>query len=446
MPRQIAYIIGNEACERFSFYGMRTILMVYMTDHLLMQKHASMSIYHFFVMGVYFLPLFGGYLSDRYLGKYQTILWLSLVYCLGHGVLALVPGTTGLYWGLALIALGSGGIKPCTSSFVGDQFSESNQSLLTRAYDYFYFTINFGAFFSSMLTPLLLVWYGPEIAFGVPGVLMALATWIFWLGRKHYVSVPPTGDKNRTHFLSIIWHGLTHRSAKRKKGSWLDAATAKYGKEKVEGVKAVLSISGVFASISAFWALYDQTGSSWVLQGQRMDRTIFGMVWEASQIQALNPIFIMLLIPVFSFVVYPALEKCGLRVTALRKIGMGMLFAGLSFVVMAGIEYLLNHGVKLNLAWQFLPYILLSSGEVLLSITGMEFSYTQAPKAMKSIVMSLFYLTFAAGNFFTAVVSAMNPFKEGVSEFLFYGGLIFLLTCVFAWMASRYQERSYVNE
>ena len=160
MPGGIPYIISNEAAERFSFYGMRGILVVFMTKYLVdetgqlavMGKEEATGYYHLFVSAVYFMPLLGALLSDILLGKYRANLSLSIVYCLGHLVLALDDTRLGLALGLGLISLGSGGIKPCVSAHVGDQFGQTNASLLERVFALFYFSINLGAFISTLLT------------------------------------------------------------------------------------------------------------------------------------------------------------------------------------------------------------------------------------------------------------------------------------------------------
>src|SRR6187431_2827381 len=187
IPRQIAYIIGNEGCERFSFYGMRNILTVFLVTSLLQhlseadRAGAAKHVFHTFVIGVYFFPLLGGWLADRFLGKYHTIFWLSLVYCVGQFCLALfVTNRTGFYVGLFLIALGSGGIKPCVSAFVGDQFDQTNKSRARVVFDAFYWIINFGSFFASLLMPIALRKFGGAVAFGIPGALMFIATLILW--------------------------------------------------------------------------------------------------------------------------------------------------------------------------------------------------------------------------------------------------------------------------
>lgn len=173
LPDGIRYIVGNEAAERFSFYGMKGILVVFMSQYLHLMTDdpnaAPMSDalarehYHSFTAWVYFLPIVGAVLADLVFGKYRTILWLSIVYCVGHLCLALM-GTDPmlpkqwLWLGLGLIAFGSGGIKPCVSAHVGDQFGATNGHWLERVYRWFYFSINLGAFASTILTPYFLKW------------------------------------------------------------------------------------------------------------------------------------------------------------------------------------------------------------------------------------------------------------------------------------------------
>ena len=255
MPGGLPFIVVNEAAERYSFYGMRSILTVFMTRYLLdasgqadaMTDSDALIWYHTFTMGVYFLPIFGALLADIFLGKYRTIMVLSLVYCLGHLVLALDHTRLGLSMGLALIAIGAGGIKPCVSAHLGDQFDSDNSYLLDRAYAWFYFAINIGAVVSMFLGEAILARFGPHLAFGIPGGLMLLATIVFYLGRKRYRTIPPVGWKAFRHTLSA---GETR--------------------------KAILRILPVFGLVAVFWSLYDQTGSSWVLQAQSslMDKDV----------------------------------------------------------------------------------------------------------------------------------------------------------------------------
>ena len=193
-PPGIPYIIGNEGCERFSFYGMKAILFVYIT-HLLQQsgvlgqlaERQATDVVHTFNAGVYALPMVGALVADRLLGKYPTIVWLSLVYCAGHACLAAFDGHfAGSIAGLVLIAVGAGGIKPCVSAHVGDQFGRANFSKVERVYQAFYFIVNFGSFFSTLIIPVVKQRAGFGWAFAIPGILMALATLWFWYGRHEY--------------------------------------------------------------------------------------------------------------------------------------------------------------------------------------------------------------------------------------------------------------------
>src|ERR1035437_4207508 len=164
MPPGVPFIVGNEAAERFSYYGMNSILVPFMTHYMLsasgaldlMQPERADAWYHTFVSCLYFLPVLGAFLADAVIGKYRTILILSVVYCFGHLALALDHTRFGLVVGLGLIALGAGGIKPCVSANVGDQFGASNQHLLPRIFNWFYFSINIASAFSTLLIPWML--------------------------------------------------------------------------------------------------------------------------------------------------------------------------------------------------------------------------------------------------------------------------------------------------
>jgi POT family proton-dependent oligopeptide transporter len=204
-PPGIPYIVGNEVCERFSFYGMRAILYAQLVSLYVLAgeleetaKNLSTQTTHLFIAGVYALPMIGAILSDRLLGKYKTILYISLIYCAGHGVLALVDTVSEaqqklniMYVGLALIAVGSGGIKPCVSANVGDQFGKGNWFRVRTVFQIFYFSVNFGSFFSTISIPIVKEYFGAGVAFAIPGILMLIATVIFWMGRNRFVHVPP---------------------------------------------------------------------------------------------------------------------------------------------------------------------------------------------------------------------------------------------------------------
>ncbi len=429
MPAGIPYIIGNEAAERFSFYGMKTILVVFMTTYLMdaagaedfMSEAEAKVWFHNFTTAAYFFPILGALLADAFLGKYKTILWLSIVYCMGHAALAIDETRTGLAVGLALIALGSGGIKSCVSAHVGDQFGKKNSHLLDKVFSAFYFSINFGSAASTLLTPVLLKEFGPHIAFGVPGVLMAIATFLFWLGRNKFIHIPAGG-------VGFVKESLSG-----------------------EGLQAIGKLAVIYLFISMFWALFDQTGSAWVLQARNMDLTVMGMELLPSQIQAANPILVMLLIPTFTFGLYPLVDKV-VKVTPLRKIAVGLFIAVGSFAITAMVEQWITAGERPSVAWHLVAYIIITAAEVMVSITALEFSYTQAPKKMKSLIMGLYLLSVSVGNFFVARVNEFiqnddgTSMLEGASYYWFFSGCMLVTAVLFIFVAYFYKEKTYIQD
>jgi POT family proton-dependent oligopeptide transporter len=429
MPPGVPYIVGNEAAERFSFYGMRAILVVFMTKYLVgangqpdhMSDVQAREWFHFFVASAYFFPLFGAIIADVFLGKYLTIISLSIVYCFGHLTLALNDTRLGLVIGLSLIAIGSGGIKPCVSSNVGDQFGATNQHLLSKVFSWFYFSINFGAAFSMFLIPILLDKCGPHVAFGTPGLLMLIATVIFWLGRKKFVHIPPSG------------------------GEFVRQAFSR------EGLKSISSQIVIFLFIAVFWSLYDQCSSAWVEQAEKMDLRLFGHEWLPSQVQTLNPLYILIYIPLFTYVIYPAINKI-FPLTPLRKISIGFFIAAASFLVPAWVETQIHAGFKPTIAWHVLAYSLLIAAEIMVSITGLEFSYTQAPKAMKSMIMSFFLASVFVGNLFTALVNKFIQNPNGTSKltganyYLFFVAIMFIAAVAFIFVALGYREQTHIQD
>jgi proton-dependent oligopeptide transporter, POT family len=398
MPPGVPYIISNEAAERFSFYGMKTVLAVFMASYLhLMDSHpgaamseaAAAERVHLFNFGVYLTPLIGALLADCFLGKYLTILLLSLVYCIGHATLAGMgmfgDSPTWLFVGLGLICLGSGGIKPCVSAHVGDQFGVRNAHLLPRIFNWFYFSINTGAAVSSLATPWLLEWYGPHWAFGVPGVLMALATILFWMGRNTFIHVPAGGLRFFNECFSPT------------------------------GLAVLLKLLPLYLFVAVFWALFDQGGSTWVFQSQDMDLHFLGFDWLPSQIQFLNSFFVLAFIPLFAYVIYPLVDR-GWKLTPLRKIGLGLFIMVTSFAIVAYAQGKIDGGERPSVAWQVLAYALLTASEIMISIVSLEFAYTQAPKTMKSVIMCYYLGAVAIGNLSVALVNQYIQIPSAASR------------------------------
>ncbi len=507
-PSGIPYIIGNEAAERFNYYGLRAILTTFMvaqfynashsTDPTIVQQAEATANArtHDFVAMCYLLPMFGGMLADWFWGKYKTIFWLSLVYAVGNLMVAASVDSEFMFTSsLMLIAVGAGGIKPCVSANVGDQFDESNSSLLSKAFDAFYASINVGSVLSIILIPYLKSHYGPRVAFGVPAIAMLLACFAFWLGRNKYRRIPPKGgDSNRLLvFVSslvallasyIYFDKIKHAGMGPVLGAWalmilalafifkkqwfakpgnfvginlyaltnggFAAAAREYGEETIDGIKAVWRVLSVFAFIPVFWALWDQSQSEWVVQATKMDLNWLGIQWEAEQISFINAAFILIFIPLFSFVLYPFFNKIGLRVTPLRRIGAGLVLTALSFVIVATIQGWIDAGEKPNISWQILAFAVLTAGEVLISITGLEYAYTQSPPTMKSTIMACWLITVTLGNVLVSVIQTNRSnggfFSQyhGAGFFWLFTGICFATAALYMIISPRIKEKSYI--
>ncbi|HLP08580.1 MAG TPA: hypothetical protein VK178_10470 [Opitutaceae bacterium] len=611
-PAGIPFIVGNEAAERFSYYGMRQILYIYLVGlftgflaenavpaaELSAASVRATQAVHLFFSGVYLFPMIGAILADRLLGKYRVIFWVSLIYVAGHAALAIAgrfgvagqlgSAETAMVAGLALIAVGSGGIKPCVSANVGDQFTAANGHLVPKIFQIFYFTINFGSFFASVLTPVLYKQFGAEVAFGVPGVLMAIAAFVFWLGRRRFIRVPPKpggklgridfsaavlmitplllgiyvaieesekivhavmekgagtlvpaladtaaaywhfgvagvlalaaglilAHKRQTMqedsgFLAVILYCWRHRGERAPGESFWEPARRHFGDEAAEGPPAVLRIIGVFSMVSVFWALFDQHSSTWVAQAKAMNLllvlpstiyfwgfwgTIAGAVvgalwlflWVSNvrvpravplavvalialwgvamgaqhlrspawttldllpaQISALNPLLVMIIIPLLSIGVYRPLERRGRPLRPLQRMTIGMALTALSFVSVALLQARIETAGpgQIHVLWQIIPYLIITTSEVLVSITGLEFAYTQAPRAMKSTIMGFWLLSVTMGNILVAFLAPLQTLSL-TTFFWTFAGLMGAAALIFAVIASFYRGKSYLQ-
>ena len=442
-PPQIKFIIGNEACERFSYYGMLGILELYLKNRMQMGADGATQVLHLFATAVYFLPLLGGWLADRYWGRYWTILSISLFYCLGHATLAMFEGSrAGLFAGLALLAIGAGGIKPCVSAFVGDQFGPNQDQALRKVYGWFYWAINLGSAFGFFVIPLVRNKAGYGWAFGVPGIFMGLATLIFWLGTKQYVRQPPQRADRGAGFWKVVWFALRHRGERKSGQHFLDVALTRFSLEEVQSARAVVGILMIFLTVPMFWALFNQVNSTWVLQGNNM--TPF-YVLDGETMQSAGSVLVMIWVPILTLGVYPWLERRGILPTPLRRMSAGMVLGAVSFVICGYIQSRMDRGATLSVAWQLIPCIVLEAGEVMLSATALEFAFSQSPERMKSIVMSFWLMTMSVGHFLVAVFTNLNSnyvHARGAVEFYFYAALMVVVAVAFIFLATRYRGRA----
>ena len=460
-PWHVAFILGNEVCERYSFYGMKTILAIYLKNKLLYSEKDSKLIYHIFNSLCYFTPLLGACLADQFLGKFKTILYLSCVYVAGHIIKTVgsmtsfdsIPHTELSLLGLVVIAFGTGGIKPCVSALAGDQFKLPEQERhLQRFFAIFYMSINMGSLISTLVGPELrtISCLGEEdcypLAFGVPALLMFIATVIIIIGKPFYTIKPSDGIVSKS--LGILWKGLTNCCGKKGKSHQhcLDAAKESYEEEVVDEIKFLTSAKGIlvlFTPLIMFWCLFDQTSTTWVFQAEHM----YGL--KADQVQFINPALIIILIPVFELIIYPLLAKRNLLVKPLQRMSVGMFLAALSFLIAGILELVIrnNPDKSLHVMWQLPQYLVMTVAEVMVSVTGLAFAYTQAAPSMKSILQACWLLTIGFGNTLTVIITAIaGTFENRAHGIFLYTGLMLLCSFIFSYLAWRYVPRENIGE
>ncbi|XP_028927912.1 solute carrier family 15 member 2 isoform X4 [Ornithorhynchus anatinus] len=554
-PLSVLFIVVNEFCERFSYYGMKAVLTLYFLHFLGWSEDTSTAVYHAFSSLCYFTPVLGALLADSWLGKFKTIIYLSVVYVTGHVVKALgaVPPIGGVMvhtllsmTGLILIALGTGGIKPCVAAFGGDQFEEEHVKQRRRFFSVFYLAINAGSLLSTFVTPMLrgdVRCFGGDcyaLAFGVPGALMVVALVVFITGSGMYRRAPPEGN-----VLVNVWRcvqfALSNRLRNRssqipKREHWLDWAAEKYPKQLIMEVKALMRMLVLYIPLPMFWALFDQQGSRWTLQATRMDGNVGLMVLKPDQMQMLNPLLILLFIPLFDLGLYPLIQLCGINFTPIRKMATGMVLAALAFAAAAVVEFRVDmedldvkpanglaavrfvntldtdvhisldsgdtlrvsgnygvseyqtvergeyHGIQcwtadtsfsldlglldfgavytaviannsekglwawkensipantVSILWQVPQYVLITAAEVMFSVTGLEFSYSQAPASMKSVLQAAWLLTVAFGNVIVLVVAQVARLGQW-AEFVLFACLLLIVCLIFSVMGYRF--------
>jgi POT family proton-dependent oligopeptide transporter len=426
MPEGMPYIVSNELAETASTYGMQAILIVFMTQYLLFTGPQAMVWYHNYVAIADILTIIGAIIADVFLGKYRTIYYSSIIYCFGHIILAIFTNKIGLACGLVLIAIGSAGIVPCVFAHLGDQFDKHNSHLMHKGYSWFYLSINVGSLLLVLLLPYLLDEYNAHFAFLIPGVCMAIAMIIFCKGEKIYVAARPVGLQK-----------------------YIEALTEK------ENLKAIGNLAIIFAFGIVFDALYDQASSSWIIQAEQLNRNIdlgFTQITILpAQILVMNPILILIFIPLFTYKIYPFIQKFT-KVTHLRKMATGFFLIAASFAVVAYTQTMLDHHQEMGVIWQVLAFILLTAAEILVYVTGIEMAYIYAPRAIKSLVFALYEFAGFLGNELTAAVNNFLQDKSGnliisTSDYFWYFTYTMLAVAVaFVFYIPRYKGKVYLQK
>lgn len=419
----LSLIILNEFCERYCFYSIRSILFTFLLNSYSLSTERATFLVHSFVFLSYLFGVFGGLIADGFLGRYKTIVYFNFLYFLGNLMILFSSYHVNLFTlvvSLALISIGTGGLKPCISAFGGDQLRSKKE--VEGFFSLFYFSINAGSLFGILLSPIFASYKCINnncytTSFKVSTLVHSLSVVLFLIGSKSYIKKQP--DKQ---FVIRLWKYLKVKYLSTKKIDEEDNSEIQIiCPDMQKDVQATLKIFKVFMFVPFFWMLNDQYSSSWIDQGNRMISSfnLFNIQFNLypSQMAAVNAVSVIFMIPLFVKYFYPFFYKRGYLKNPLEKMYFGLAFTIASFLISILIQILIELKYKINLLFQVPQYLLLTAGEVLMSITGLQFAYSQSPESMKSLVFSGWLLTTAVGNFYIMILSVLNPFKmlDGIS-------------------------------
>ncbi|KVH94674.1 Major facilitator superfamily domain, general substrate transporter, partial [Cynara cardunculus var. scolymus] len=475
------YILGNECCERLAYYGMSTNLLLYFKNNLDQHSVTASKNYSNWSGTCYITPLIGAFVADAYLGRYWTIAIFSVIYVIGMTLLTLSASVSGLrptcvskedchatstqtavtFLALYLVALGTGGIKPCVSSYGADQFDDADErekKHKSSFFNWFYFSINIGALIASSV----LVWIQDNVGwgwgFGIPAVAMAIAIGSFFFGTRLYRNQKPSGSpltriaqviaaswrKRRVQVpndKSTLYETADNESAivgsrkldHTKSFSFFDKAAVELESDRtnepanpwqlctvtqVEELKSIVKLLPIWATGIIFATVYGQMSNLFVLQGSFMDIYLNKFEIPPAALSIFDTLSVIFWVPVYDQIIVPVARKytghkSGL--TQLQRMGTGlvisifaMLAAGTLEVVRLGIVKRNNYydykNMPMSIFWQVPQYFLIGCAEVFTFIGQLEFFYHQAPDSMRSLCSALSLTTVALGSYLSSLL------------------------------------------
>ncbi|XP_042511877.1 protein NRT1/ PTR FAMILY 8.1-like isoform X2 [Macadamia integrifolia] len=478
------YILGNECCERLAYYGMGTNIVNYLATRLGQVNASAVNNVTNWSGTCYITPLIGAFLADAYLGRFWTIAVFSIIYVFGMALLtlsasvpALIPSscdsngvchaTTGqsvaCFAALYLVALGTGGIKPCVSSYGADQFDEADEAERKHKnsfFNWFYFSINIGALVAASVLVWIQMFVGWGWGFGIPAVAMAIAVVSFFSGTRKFRNQKPGGSP-LTRLCQVVIaslkkfrvtvptdKSLLYETADEEsvvKGSrkldytdtltFLDKAAVETEKDHIKGsidpwrlcsvtqveeLKCIIRMLPVWATGIIFSAVYAQMSTMFVLQGDTMDIHM-GPNFEIppASLSIFDTISVLIWVPIYDRLIIPFVRRfTGHKhgFTQLQRMGIGLFISIFSMVAAAILEVMRLRMIRqhnyydptkplpMSVFWQIPQYFLIGCSEVFTFIGQLEFFYEQAPDSMRSLCSALSLLTVALGNYLSTVL------------------------------------------
>ncbi len=413
-PKGFKYIFWGEFAERASFYGMKALLVMYMIDELGYSDANSATVASFFTAACYVLPLIGGIIADQWLGKFKTIIYFAIPYILGHIVLGAFTTELGMYTALALLAGGSGSIKPNISTLMGLMYErEGKKHLMSRAFSWFYMSINIGAASTMLTLPFIRDQYGYSMAFMAPTILMTLSLLIFYTGKRHY----PTEDMKQIKRI------------------------VKTPAERREDRAVLKRLSGIFLLIVFFWSIFDQSYSTWTLfaRDYLVLDTFIGHI-PPDAIQGINPILIIILTPLFTWLWKKTDRDETHRLSSPKKMLIGFILTFLCMGVMT-IAGFVAVAEKISILWEVTAYIIITSAELCISVIGLQLAYEEAPDRMKSVITGCFLFTVFIGDILAGMFARAYTVMAPGNYFGIMTIMVIVITILFYFVGKRFEHR-----
>ncbi|BAB16458.1 putative peptide transport protein [Oryza sativa Japonica Group] len=480
--RACPYILANECCERLAYYGMSTNLVNYMKTRLGQESAIAANNVTNWSGTCYITPLLGAFLADAYMGRFWTIASFMIIYILGLALLTMASSVKGLvpacdggachpteaqtgvvFLALYLIALGTGGIKPCVSSFGADQFDENDEGekrSKSSFFNWFYFSINIGALVASSVLVYVQTHVGWGWGFGIPAVVMAVAVASFFVGTPLYRHQRPGGspltriaqvlvasarkwgvevpaDGSRLHETLDRESGIEGSRKLEHTGQFacLDRAAVETPEDRsaanasawrlctvtqVEELKSVVRLLPIWASGIVFATVYGQMSTMFVLQGNTLDASMgphFSI--PAASLSIFDTLSVIVWVPVYDRLIVPAVRAVTGRprgFTQLQRMGIGLVISVFSMLAAGVLDVvrlraIARHGlygdkdvVPISIFWQVPQYFIIGAAEVFTFVGQLEFFYDQAPDAMRSMCSALSLTTVALGNYLSTLL------------------------------------------
>lgn len=413
-PRGFWFIFCGELAERASFYGMKTLLLLYMIQKLGFSDANSATVVSSFTAAAYILPIAGGYVADRWLGKFRTIVYFAFPYILGHVILGSFNTEVGLWISLLLLAGGSGSIKPNVSTLMGKMYQEQGKShLMTQAFAWFYMAINIGAAMTTLTLPFIRDHYGYSVAFMAPTVLMVVSLGIFYVGKKHY----PKEDVRA------------------------QARVVKPVEQKKLEFKTLVRLSGLFALIVFFWSVFDQASSTWTLfaRDYLLLDTPFGKI-PPDAIQGLNPVLVVALSPLFAWIWSRTDRNEARKLSSPKKMLIGFLLVIFCMGIMALAGYMAATA-KISILWEIGAYVLMTMAELCISVIGLQLAFEEAPESMKSMITGIWLCTVFLGNLLAGWFARIYTRTTPGNFFGIMTLMIIVVTIAFYFVSRRFEHR-----